>query len=154
MKIVATTSLPAVDRPNADRWNAARSRQKYQYHCLSGRRYCLSGGCVGGKMNSRIRLTSGKVGVEFGAELGKKCGHNSDWCWQSSQWCINIDLLETYPIMGIASDPNHKILCHFCFFVSYIKQIYPIEYIDFSTIFMSQKYFWWLDTSTIIFLFQ
>ena len=23
--IVATTSLPAVDRPNADRWNAARS---------------------------------------------------------------------------------------------------------------------------------
>ena len=30
MKIMATTSLPAVDRPNADRWNAARSRQKYQ----------------------------------------------------------------------------------------------------------------------------
>ena len=29
MKIVATTSLPAVDRPNADRWNAARSRQKF-----------------------------------------------------------------------------------------------------------------------------
>ena len=28
MKIVATTSLPAVDRPNADRWNAAGSRQK------------------------------------------------------------------------------------------------------------------------------
>ena len=28
MKILATTSLPAVDRPNADRWNAARSRQK------------------------------------------------------------------------------------------------------------------------------
>ena len=27
MKIVATTSLPAVDRPNADRWNAARSCQ-------------------------------------------------------------------------------------------------------------------------------
>ena len=27
MKIVATTSLPAVDRPNADRWNVARSRQ-------------------------------------------------------------------------------------------------------------------------------
>ena len=27
MKIVATLSLPAVDRPNADRWNAARSRQ-------------------------------------------------------------------------------------------------------------------------------
>ena len=27
MKIVATRSLPAVDRPNADRWNAARSRQ-------------------------------------------------------------------------------------------------------------------------------
>ena len=26
MKIVATTSLPAVDRPNKDRWNAARSR--------------------------------------------------------------------------------------------------------------------------------
>ena len=29
MNIVATTSLPAVDRPNADRWNAARSCQKY-----------------------------------------------------------------------------------------------------------------------------
>ena len=28
MKIVATTSLPAVDRPNDDRWNAARSLQK------------------------------------------------------------------------------------------------------------------------------
>ena len=27
MKIVATTSLPAVDRSNADHWNAARSRQ-------------------------------------------------------------------------------------------------------------------------------
>ena len=27
MKIVAITSLPAVDRPNANRWNAARSRQ-------------------------------------------------------------------------------------------------------------------------------
>ena len=27
MKIVATTSLPAVDRPTADRWNAAHSRQ-------------------------------------------------------------------------------------------------------------------------------
>ena len=30
MKIVATTSLPAVDRPNADRWNAARSRQLWR----------------------------------------------------------------------------------------------------------------------------
>ena len=28
MKIVATTSLPAVDRRNADRWNAPRSCQK------------------------------------------------------------------------------------------------------------------------------
>ena len=28
MKIVATTSLTAVDRLNADRWNAAHSRQK------------------------------------------------------------------------------------------------------------------------------
>ena len=27
MRIVATTSLPAVDRPNADHWNAARSCQ-------------------------------------------------------------------------------------------------------------------------------
>ena len=25
---VATTSLPAVNRPNADRWNTARSRQQ------------------------------------------------------------------------------------------------------------------------------
>ena len=31
MKIVATTSFPAVDRPNTDRWNAARSRQKSVY---------------------------------------------------------------------------------------------------------------------------
>ena len=43
MKIVATTSLPAVDRPNADRWNAARSRQlkkhltKIEYGINSGR---------------------------------------------------------------------------------------------------------------------
>ena len=28
MKIVATASLPAVHRPNADRWNAAPLRQK------------------------------------------------------------------------------------------------------------------------------
>ena len=28
MKIAATMSLPAVDRPNADHWNAARSCQK------------------------------------------------------------------------------------------------------------------------------
>ena len=28
MELVATMSLPAVDRQNADRWNAARSRQK------------------------------------------------------------------------------------------------------------------------------
>ena len=33
MKIVATTSLPAVDRPNADRWNAAPSRQKIIRAC-------------------------------------------------------------------------------------------------------------------------
>ena len=32
MKLVATTSLPAVDRPNADRWNAARSCQ-LQINC-------------------------------------------------------------------------------------------------------------------------
>ena len=31
MKIVATTSLPAVGRPNANRWNAARSRQNEFY---------------------------------------------------------------------------------------------------------------------------
>ena len=30
MKIVATTSLPAVDRPNTDRWNAACSCQYMQ----------------------------------------------------------------------------------------------------------------------------
>ena len=42
--------------------------------------HCLSGGwvggatayLVGGKMNSRIRLTSAKVGVEVEAELGNK----------------------------------------------------------------------------------
>ena len=32
MKILATTSLPAVDRPNANRWNAARSCQKRVYN--------------------------------------------------------------------------------------------------------------------------
>ena len=32
MKIVATTSLPAVDHPNADRWIAACSRQKRTYN--------------------------------------------------------------------------------------------------------------------------
>ena len=30
MKIVATTSLPAVDHPNADRWNAAHLCQKHE----------------------------------------------------------------------------------------------------------------------------
>ena len=30
MIIVATTSLPAVDRPNTDRWNTARSRQNFR----------------------------------------------------------------------------------------------------------------------------
>ena len=32
MIIVATTSLPGVDRPNADRWNAARSCQYLSYY--------------------------------------------------------------------------------------------------------------------------
>ena len=32
MIIVATTSLPAVNRPNADRWNAARSCQLNKEH--------------------------------------------------------------------------------------------------------------------------
>ena len=36
MKIVATTSLPAVDRPNADRWNAACSRQNSNQMSLIG----------------------------------------------------------------------------------------------------------------------
>ena len=30
MKIVATTSLPVVDRPNADRWNATRLCQNFK----------------------------------------------------------------------------------------------------------------------------
>ena len=38
MIIVATTSLPAVERPNADRWNAAHSRQ-HQTNC----HYCCKG---------------------------------------------------------------------------------------------------------------
>ena len=33
--LVATTSLPAVDRPNADRWNAARSCQKTKNDLLA-----------------------------------------------------------------------------------------------------------------------
>ena len=32
MIIVATTPLPAVDRPNADSWNAARSCQNQEYY--------------------------------------------------------------------------------------------------------------------------
>ena len=36
MEIVATTSLPAVDRPNADRWNAAHSRQNDPEHIVDG----------------------------------------------------------------------------------------------------------------------
>ena len=36
MKIVATTSLPAVDRPNADPWNAACSCQYINYWLLRG----------------------------------------------------------------------------------------------------------------------
>ena len=43
MKIVATTSLPAVDRPNADRWNAARSRQ-LNSKCANSS-VCLCGEC-------------------------------------------------------------------------------------------------------------
>ena len=34
MEIVATTSLPAVDRPNADRWNAARLCQNELHQSL------------------------------------------------------------------------------------------------------------------------
>ena len=37
MKIVATTSLPAVDRPNADRWNAARLRQNFTLRKYQGK---------------------------------------------------------------------------------------------------------------------
>ena len=48
MKIVATTSLPAIDRPNADRWNAARSRQlDYCKHVncpRSGKKFLSGGG--------------------------------------------------------------------------------------------------------------
>ena len=32
--LVATTSLPAVDRPKADRWNAARSRQNSGHYVV------------------------------------------------------------------------------------------------------------------------
>ena len=41
MKIVATTSLPAVDRPNADRWNAARSRQNSMKGSGEGNRHVI-----------------------------------------------------------------------------------------------------------------
>ena len=33
IKIVASMSLPEVNRPNADRWNAAQSRQFIAPHC-------------------------------------------------------------------------------------------------------------------------
>ena len=42
MKIVATTSLPAVDRPNADRWNAARSRQKREKNGVFSGHYVIA----------------------------------------------------------------------------------------------------------------
>ena len=44
MKIVATTSLPAVDRPNADRWNAARSRQKKEKNGVFSGHYVIASG--------------------------------------------------------------------------------------------------------------
>ena len=42
MEIVATTSLPAVDRPNADRWNAARSRQKKEKNVVFSGHYVIA----------------------------------------------------------------------------------------------------------------
>ena len=44
MKIVATMSLPAVDRQNADRWNAARSRQYKEHQGTSRVTFSRTGG--------------------------------------------------------------------------------------------------------------
>ena len=46
MKIVATTSLPAVDRPNADRWNAARANKvAWSFNCQA------QGNCSANELN-------------------------------------------------------------------------------------------------------
>ena len=58
----------------------------WRCHCLSGAwvggATAYLGGAtaylVGGKRNSRIRLTSAKVGVEFEAELGNKAISSSN----------------------------------------------------------------------------
>ena len=56
MIIVATTSLPAIDRLNADRWNAARLRQ---YLNSKLETTILGGSWVGGLFNSAVRLKLG-----------------------------------------------------------------------------------------------
>ena len=45
MKIVATTSLPVVARPNANRWNAARSRQNHNTVAAGGPQLHLTSPC-------------------------------------------------------------------------------------------------------------
>ena len=47
MEILATPLLPAGDRPNADRWNAARS---CQFQLPPEQNRCKSGVCSGGEV--------------------------------------------------------------------------------------------------------
>ena len=57
--LVATTSLPAVDGPNADRWNAACSRQKFQ-RCF---KFC----CQAQPSSIQLKLSLGLILALFSA---------------------------------------------------------------------------------------
>ena len=59
--LVATTSLPAVDRPNADSWNAARSCQNITFSYTSS--FILL--CLG----SRLQYSMGRVLVATSGSL-------------------------------------------------------------------------------------
>ena len=71
MKIVATTSLPAVNRPNAHRWNAARSCQynKFLVRIFVGsngsRNYFWVSNFWGGSKYSRVQFCYSNLNAEF-----------------------------------------------------------------------------------------
>ena len=75
MKIVATTSLPAVDRPNADHWNAARSRQL----TIRGLFGPISSQASGFIVEVGVLIVVG-VEVEVGVQL---------LFWVVSGWCMD-----------------------------------------------------------------
>ena len=68
MKIVATTSLPAVDSPNADRWNAACSCQN---GVMLGLSYQLASGELG-YFEGKYKLILIKLKVKFKLSLAMK----------------------------------------------------------------------------------